>query len=144
MLNTGYDKHTTKTKTSYLLYMDDLKLIAKSEEELQKQIQTVKTLSDDIHMEFGLEKCSRIAFKRGQLAHSQNLVIDINREIQEPEQGKTYKYLGIKESEGIQHQQMKERLKQQNSRRLRMILKSELNARNEITAVGALAVPVFR
>jgi hypothetical protein len=34
--------------------MDDLKLIANSEEELQRQIQTVKFFSDDIHMEFGL------------------------------------------------------------------------------------------
>ena len=71
-------------------------------------------------------------------------MIDINREIQELERGKTYKYLGIEESEGIQHQQMKERLKQEYNRRLRMILKSELNARNEITAIGALAVPVLR
>ena len=44
----------------------------------------------------------------------------------------------------IQHQQMKERLKQEYRRRLRMILKSELNARNKITAIGALAVPVLR
>jgi len=120
--------------------MDDLKLIAKSEEELQK----VKIFSDDIHMEFGLEKCAKIAFKRGKLVHSQNLVIDINREMQGLEQGKTYKYLRIEESEGIQHQQMKERLKQEYSRRSRMILKSELNARNKITAIGALAVPVLR
>ena len=41
-LNTGYEEHTIKTKFSHLLYMDDLKLIAKSEEELQKQIQIVK------------------------------------------------------------------------------------------------------
>jgi hypothetical protein len=68
-----------------------LKLIGKSEEELQKQIQTVKTLSDDFHMEFWLEKCAKIAFKRGKLAHSQNLVIDINWEIQQLEQRKTYK-----------------------------------------------------
>jgi hypothetical protein len=39
-------------------------------------------------------------------------VIDINREIQELEQGKTYKYLGFEENEGIQHQKMNERLKQ--------------------------------
>jgi hypothetical protein len=71
-------------------------------------------------------------------------VIDNNREIQELEQGKTYKYLGIEESEGIQYQQMKDRLKQEYNRRLRMILKSELNARNKITAIGALAVPVLR
>ena len=37
-LNTGYEEHTTKTKISHLLCMDDLKLIAKLEEELQKQI----------------------------------------------------------------------------------------------------------
>ena len=71
-------------------------------------------------------------------------MIDINREIQELEQGKTYKYLGIEESEGIQHQQMKERLKEEYSRRLRMILKSELNTRNKITAIGALVVPLLR
>jgi hypothetical protein len=40
-------------------------------------------------MEFGLEKCAKIAFKRSKLIHSQNLVIDIKREIQELEQGKT-------------------------------------------------------
>jgi len=47
--------------------LHDLKLIAKSEEELQKQIQTVKTFSDYIHMEFGLEKCAKIALKNANL-----------------------------------------------------------------------------
>ena len=55
-----------------------------------------------------------------------------------------YKYIGIEESEGVQHQQIKDRLKKEYSRRLRMILKSELNARNKITSIGALAVPVLR
>ena len=43
--------------------MDDLKLIDKSEEELQKQIQTVKNFSDDIHMEFGLANVPRLHLK---------------------------------------------------------------------------------
>jgi len=43
--------------------MDDLKLIAKSVEELQKRIQTVKTFSDDIHMEFGLENMPKLHLK---------------------------------------------------------------------------------
>ena len=95
-LNTVYEEHATKKKLSHLFYMDDLKLIAKSEEEIQKQIQTVKTFSDVIHMEFGLEKCAKIAFKRGKLVHSQNLVININREIQELEQGKSTSTLGLR------------------------------------------------
>jgi hypothetical protein len=48
------------------------------------------------------------------------------------EQGKTYKYLGTEESDGIHHQQMKERLKKEYTRRLGMILKSELNAKKNI------------
>jgi len=108
-LNTGYEEHITKTKISHLFYMDDLKLIVKPEEELRKQKQTVKTFSDDIHMDFGLEKCVKITFKKGKLIHSQNLVIDINREIQELEEGKTYKYLGTEESEDIQHKKKNER-----------------------------------
>jgi hypothetical protein len=88
-------------------------MIAKSEEELQRQIQTVKTFNEDIHVEFGHEKCANITLKRVKLIFSQNLVIDNNGEIQELEQGKTYRYLGIEESEGIQHQQMKDRLKRE-------------------------------
>jgi hypothetical protein len=57
--------------------MDDLKMIAISEEELQRQIQTVKTFSNDIHMEFGLEKCAKITIKRGKLISLQNLVMTI-------------------------------------------------------------------
>jgi hypothetical protein len=48
-----------------------------------------------------------------------NLILAFNRETQELEQGKTYKYVGIEESEGV-HQQMKERLKKEYTKRLRM------------------------
>ena len=78
-----------EAKIAHLLYMDDLKLIAKSEEELRKEIRTVKTFSVDIYMDFGLEKRAKITFKKGKLIPSQNLMIDINREIEELEQGKT-------------------------------------------------------
>ena len=39
---------------------------------------------------------------------------------------------------------MEKRLKQEYSKRLRVILKSDLKTRNKITAIGALAVPVLR
>jgi hypothetical protein len=63
-LNTGYEEHTIKTKISYVLYVNDLKLIGKSEDELQKQVQKVRTFSDDINMEFILNKCTEIVFKQ--------------------------------------------------------------------------------
>jgi hypothetical protein len=87
-LNTRYEEHTTKTKISHLLYIDDLKLLGKSEEELEKQIQTFTAFSDDIHMEFGLDKCAKIVCRKGKLVHLQNLVVDIKREMQELGTGK--------------------------------------------------------
>jgi hypothetical protein len=51
--NCGCQIHGTERKISHLLYMDDLKLIRRSEEELTNEIQIVKTLSNDIKMKFG-------------------------------------------------------------------------------------------
>jgi hypothetical protein len=73
--------------------MDGVKLITKSEEEHQKQIQRVKRFSDYIRTEFGFEKCAKIPFKRSKLIYLQILVINNKREIQELEKGKTYKHL---------------------------------------------------
>jgi hypothetical protein len=87
-----------------LLYKDYLKLIDKTDEELRTQMQAVRTISDDIHLEFGLEKRKTFVLQTGKLVHSLNLIFHVNREIQELEQGKTYKYLGTEESEGIQSQ----------------------------------------
>jgi hypothetical protein len=65
---------------------------------------------------------------------------DINKEIQQLEQGK---YLGPQKSKRTD-QQMERSLKDDYTRILTIILKSELNAKNRIRATGAIAVPVLR
>jgi hypothetical protein len=62
--------------------MGELKLTGKTEKEFQEQMQTVKFRSDNIYMEFGRDKCAKIVLKKGKLVLSQNLILDINREIQ--------------------------------------------------------------
>jgi hypothetical protein len=47
------------------------------------------------------------------------------------------------ESEGLQYQEMKESLKKVYTRKLRIILKCELNVKNKIIAVGLFAFPVL-
>jgi hypothetical protein len=56
----------------HLLYMDDLKLIGRSEERLTNEIQIVKTLSNDIKMKFWWEKCARICLKCGKVYGKHN------------------------------------------------------------------------
>ena len=43
--------------------MDDIKLFTKNEKELESQIQTVRIYSQDIGMEFGIEKCAMLITK---------------------------------------------------------------------------------
>ena len=45
--------------------MDDIKPFAKSEEELETLIHTVRIYSRDIGMEFGIEKCPMLVMKSG-------------------------------------------------------------------------------
>ena len=57
-------------------------------------LRTIKSFSDDIIMEYGLDKCAKAIFKRGRLADSSNIELDVNTIIQDLDQGGTYKYLG--------------------------------------------------
>jgi hypothetical protein len=52
--------------------MDDLKLIGRYEEELTNEIQIVRTLSNDIKIKFGWEKCARICLKHGKVYRQHN------------------------------------------------------------------------
>jgi len=45
--------------------MDDLKLLGRNENELKNEMKIVQTISKDMNMNFGLEKCARIFLKRG-------------------------------------------------------------------------------
>ena len=61
----GYHVHGTERKISQLLYMNDLKLLGRNENELKNEMKIVQTVSKDMNMKFGLEKCARICLKRG-------------------------------------------------------------------------------
>ena len=95
----------------------------------------VKTFSDDIKMEFGLDKCAKATFKRGRLTKTTDLHLDVNTVIEELDQESTYKYLGVNEGDGLQHSAMKEKIRKEYYRRVRMVLKTELNAANKFEAV---------
>lgn len=87
--NTRYEQHITKTKMSHLLHMDDLKLTRKTEEELKKQMQLELSVMKP-HGLWTWQVCKN-CIKEGKLVHLENVILDMNREIQEVEQGETCK-----------------------------------------------------
>ena len=52
-----YEFDYKKTRINHLLFMDDLKLFAKSNDQNDSVVNTVYTCSEDIGMEFGIKKC---------------------------------------------------------------------------------------
>ena len=105
-------------------------------------LKIVKGFSDDIRMEFGLDMCAKATFKRSKLAKAEDIELDVGTTIQDLEQEGTYKYLSVNEGDGTQHVKMKEKIRRENYRRIRLVLKSELNAANRIDVINTLAVPV--
>ena len=63
--------------------------------------------------------------------------------IQDLDQAETYKYLGMEEGEGVQHHKMKVKIWKEYKKRIKLVLKSELNAMNKVAAINTLAVPVI-
>ena len=122
--------------------MDDLKLYGKNDYELEGLLRTVKTFHGDIGMTSGLDKCAKATFIRGKLKSTSSIVLDIDTKIKELDQEETCKYLGMEEGDGIQHRNMKEKIRKERYRRVRTMLQSELNAKNKLETINTLAIPV--
>ena len=143
-MNLGYGYQPgEQTKIKHLFYVDDLKLYGTSDNQLTRLINTVKNVSDDIKMEFGLDKCAKASFKRGKKVSAEAIPLNDNQVIQDLDKAETYKYLGMEEGEGLQHHKMKVKMRKEYKRRIKLVLKSELNVRNKIAAINTLAVPVI-
>ena len=142
-INAYYEWGKKEYKLNHLLYMDDLKLFAKSEEQIDILVRTVHIFSTDIGMEFGMKKCGILTMKRGKVVKCDGIKLPNNEVMKEVEK-EGYTYLGIVELDKIKENEMKEKTIKEYKRRLRLILKSKLNGRNKITAINTWAVAVFR
>ena len=65
--NSGYGFRTSNVVINHLFYMDVLKTFPKSDREQRGLLTIVKGISDDVKLEFGLEKCIKTTFERGKL-----------------------------------------------------------------------------
>ena len=85
--------------------MDDLKLYAQNNDGLDELIHKIKLFSD------GLDKCAKASFVRGLLKHSSRIQLKDDAIIRDLKNGEVYQYLGVDESDGIQHMKMKEKIR---------------------------------
>ena len=126
------------------MYMDDIKLFAKNEKELETLIPAVRIYSEDIGMEFGIEKCAMLIMKSGKWHMADGMKLPNQDKIRMLGEKETYKYLGILEADTIKQVERKEKIEKEYLRRTRKLLKTKLSWRNLIKGINTCAVPLVR
>ena len=124
--------------------MDDLKLYAKTEKELDSLIQTVRVFSADIGMEFGIDECAMLVVKRGSVQRTEGVKLPDEQTIKGFNEGDTYKYLGILHADKVKCAEMKDKVKTEYTRRVRKILETKLNGNNIIKGMNTWAIALLR
>ena len=72
-MNAAYEWGKKEYKVNHLLFMDDLKLYAKNENQLSMLVRTVHMFGNDIGMEFVVKKCGVLILKRGKIVRSDGI-----------------------------------------------------------------------
>ena len=140
----GYKLSRSQEKVNNLMYIDDIKLFAKNEKELETLTHTVRIYSRDIGMEFGIEKCALLVMKSGRRQLTDGMELLNKDKIKMLAENDTYKYLGILEVGTIKQAEMKDKIQKEYLRRTRKLLESKLNSRNLIKGINTWAVPLVR
>ena len=83
------------------MYMGDIKLFTKIEKELETLIHAGRIYSQDIGMEFGIEKCAMLVMKSGKRHRTGGMELANQDKIKTVAENETYKYLGILEADTI-------------------------------------------
>ena len=76
--------------------MDDLKLFAKSKNQIESLVQIVHTFSEDIGMQFGIKKCGVRIMERGNVIGTDSIRLPDGQHVNDIDET-GYTYLGILE-----------------------------------------------
>ena len=139
----GFKLIISQEKINHLMYMDDVKLFAKNEKELETVMHAVKIYSQDIGMESGIEKCAMLVMKSVKRHLTDGMELANQDKIRTLGEKETYKYLGILEADTIKVE-LKEKIKKKYLRRTRKLLETKLSRRNLIKGINTWAVPLVK
>ena len=120
---------------NHLIYMNNIKLPARNEKELETLIHAIRIYSQDIGMEFGIEKCAMLVMKSGKWHLIDRMELPNQDKIRTLRKKEIHKYLGILEADTIKQAEMKEKIQKEYLRRTRKLLETKLSSRNLIKGI---------
>ena len=106
-------------------------------------VQTVH-VSEDVGMEFGIEKCAILVMEKGKIVKLVSTELPSGKVIKSSQEDESHKYLGILEADKFLEEKMKFNLSKEYIRSLRKVLRSKLNGGNLVSGVNTWAVYLLR
>ena len=89
-----------------------------------------------------MSKCAEIVFEHGKMVREGLLVLDNRMEAMDPDENKIYKFLEVEQADGINTKAVFERVKSKVEKRVKMLVNTELNDTNLISAINLKVVSV--
>ena len=106
-------------------------------------IQTVRIFSDDVGMVFGSEHCAVSVLRKGKMVQTEGIELPDGKHMREVNLD-GYKHLRVSQLDSIMNREIKEKVKSKYIRRVKKLLRLQLNGGNVITGMIAWAVGIFR
>ena len=128
---------------THSLFVDDLKQYQENHETLKDVNKIIVQASHDTGACYGVAKCAKIVFERGKMVRGEGLqVLEEHMESMDPDENEIYNFLGIEQADGIKTKRVYERVKHEVTKRVRMLINTELNDINLVRAINAKVIPV--
>ena len=123
-------------KRTYSVFVDDLKVYQESHHALKYVNEIIVKASHNIGACYGVSKCTEIIFEHGKMVIGEGLqVLEKRMKTMYPDENEIFGLPGIEQADSIQMKMVFERVKEEVSKRIKMIANTELNDANLIKAI---------
>ena len=128
---------------THSLFVDDMKQYQESHKVLKDVNEIILQASHDIGACYGVSKCTEIVFEHGKMTKGKGLqFLEEKIKTMDLDENEIYKFLGVEQADGLKTKIVFERIKEEVTKRVRMLVNTELNDANLISAINVKVIPV--
>ena len=130
-------------RRTHSLFVDDLKQYQEIHKVLKNVNQIIVQTSHDTGACCGVSKCAEIVFEHGNMVRGEGLpLLHKQMETMDHDENEIYKFLGVEQADGIKIKVVFERFKSEVEKRVKMLVNTEHNGTNLISAINVKVIPV--
>ena len=112
---------------THSLFVDDLKVYQESHNLLKEVNEVIAQTSLDMGACYGVSECAEIMFEHGKMVKGEGFqVLQEKMKTLDPDQEEMYKFFRVERADGIKTKQVYERVTEEMTKRLNLLMKSEL------------------